>query len=117
MLTRAMLTQAHATNSTSWCIAWPVVIHSLLSPPAANCDSEEVSGAHLHANSSQVYPGVAVGFSCDADYVLDGAETITCLSAGLWSHPVPTCTQGMHTLQQSYMVKDTSALGSRTPVH
>ena len=36
-------------------------------------------------------PGERVWYICDPDYVVVGAQDVTCLPDGNWDYPAPTC--------------------------
>ncbi|KAG7283038.1 hypothetical protein CRUP_012931 [Coryphaenoides rupestris] len=43
------------------------------------------------ANRGSFPPGTLLTYGCDSGYSPDGPTTITCTSAGAWSHPPPRC--------------------------
>lgn len=49
---------------------------------------------NLLADGAGILDGTRVSFRCVEGWHVEGATTITCLTARQWSDPVPTCAQG-----------------------
>ncbi|NXJ11500.1 C4BPA protein, partial [Odontophorus gujanensis] len=56
------------------------------------CENPEIrNGRKLFGFASHYTYGSAVTFECDPDYVMSGADTITCQENSTWYPPKPTC--------------------------
>ena len=68
----------------------PVQSIVTVSSPAINCGDPDTPTNGQRSLSSTTYNSV-VTYTCDVGYTLQGANSRTCQSDGLWSESVPQC--------------------------
>ena len=73
-----------------WC--WSVSILLLSCIPAVGCGDPGSPTNGQRSLSSTTYNSV-VTYTCDVGYTLQGSNSRTCQSSGLWSGSVPQCTR------------------------
>ncbi|XP_055980966.1 complement receptor type 2 isoform X2 [Sorex fumeus] len=84
-------------HRTVWCQAsgsWgPLALPVCESDLPMECPSLPAlhHGQHTGETTASFVPGISVNSSCQPGYMLVGPKTISCLSSGEWSAPLPTC--------------------------